>query len=152
MSIGTKTLGRWLGLNRGNRLPDLGERELAVLEVLWERGAKSSQAVQALMPGRPISLSTIQSTLERLFRKQLVSRTKSGRAYLYQASISRSQLIGGLLRDLAEDVAGGELAPMVSGFLHYVASEDPELGPKLSKALAAGKNPFPPPEPESEHG
>ena len=137
MSIGTKTLGHWLGLKRGDRLPDLGERELAVLEVLWAGGAQSSQAVQGLMPGKPISLSTVQSTLERLFRKQLVSRTKAGRAYLYQASIGRSELIGGLLRDLARDVAGGELAPMVSGFLQYVASEDPELGPKLSKALAS---------------
>ena len=136
MSIAGKSLGRWLGLGRADRLPDLGERELAVLEVLWAKGAQSSQAVQALMPGEPISLSTIQSTLERLFRKKLVSRSKAGRAYQYRASISRSQLIGGLLRDMAEDVAGGQLAPMLSGFLQYVAAEDPELGPRLSRALA----------------
>jgi predicted transcriptional regulator len=132
-------LARWLGVERRERLPDLGERELAVLEVLWEQGRSSAQAVRGLMPGAPISLSTAQSTLERLHRKHLVHRVKQGRAYQYHAALSRSQLIGGLLRDLARDVAGGELAPMLSGFLDYVSGEAPELEPDVSRALGLAR-------------
>lgn len=134
-------LVRWLGVDRPRRLPDLGERELAVLELLWDHGRGSAQSVQAAMPGDPVALSTVQSTLERLHRKHLVDRVKRGRAYEYRTTLSRSQLIGGLLRDLAEDVAGGELAPMLSGFLDYVSGEAPELGPGVSRALGIPARP-----------
>jgi predicted transcriptional regulator len=136
-AVGGKTnkLVRWLGVERPQRVPDLGERELAVLEVLWKHGRSSAQAVREHMPGAPISLSTAQSTLERLHRKQLLRREKQGRAYQYRAVLSRSELIGDLLRDLARDVAGGELAPMLSGFLDFVSGEAPELEPEVSRAL-----------------
>ena len=135
--IGNKTkLCGWLGANSARRMPDLGERELEVLEVLWIGGQRSAQSVRNALPGVAVSLSTVQSTLERLHRKELLVRNKDGRAYQYEALVTRSQLIGGLLRDLADDVAGGDIAPMLSGFLDYVASEAPELGPRVSQALA----------------
>jgi predicted transcriptional regulator len=135
--MGGKTkLCDWLGANSAGRMPALGERELEVLEVLWTKGQRSAQEVRDALPGGAVSLSTVQSTLERLHRKELLVREKAGRAYRYRARITRSQLIGGLLRDLAGDVAGGEIAPMLSGFLDYVASEAPELGPRVSRALS----------------
>jgi predicted transcriptional regulator len=130
-----RTLKSWLGSAPSSRVPDLGERERDVLEVLWAHGEASAQQVLESLSGESISLSTVQSTLERLHRKQLISREKTGRAYRYVPLISRSQLIGGMLRDLAEDVAGGDLAPMLSGFLDYVAAEAPELEPGVSRAL-----------------
>ncbi|PIE38968.1 MAG: hypothetical protein CSA53_03545 [Gammaproteobacteria bacterium] len=120
-------------------LPDLGERELAVLEVLWERGDATAQAVQQQMTDAGISLSTVQSTLERLHRKGLLARNKQGRAYCYRALLDRSQLISGLLRDMAEQVAAGDLAPMISGFLDFVSSQAPELAGDLSRSFSARK-------------
>ena len=135
--IGSKAkLCEWLGANSSRRMPDLGERELDVLEVFWAGGQRTAQDVRDALPGGAVSLSTVQSTLERLHRKELLGREKAGRAYQYEARVTRSQLIGGLLRDLADDVAGGDIAPMLSGFLDYVATEAPELGPKVSRALA----------------
>jgi predicted transcriptional regulator len=135
--ISSKTkLCAWLGASSVKRMPDLGERELDVLEVLWMGGQRSAQDVRNALSGAAVSLSTVQSTLERLHRKELLVRNKTGRAYQYEACVSRSQLIGGLLRDLADDVAGWDIAPMLSGFLDYVASEAPELGPQVSRALA----------------
>ena len=133
---GSKKLASWLGSVPSRRVPDLGEREMDVLEVLWSRGDSSAQVVLDALPGPSVSLSTVQSTLERLHRKSLLEREKSGRAYVYRPVLTRTQLIGGLLRDLAEDVAGGDVAPMLSGFLDYVSAEAPELGPGVSRALA----------------
>lgn len=125
---------------RNQRLPDLGERELSVLEVLWEGdGEATAQTVLDQLPGEGISLSTVQSTLERLHRKRLLQRTKKGRAYRYCATVSRAQLISALLRDMADDVAAGDLAPMLSGFLNYVSTEAPELVADLSKALGVAQ-------------
>ncbi len=120
---------------QGQPLPDLGERELLVLEVLWECGEATAQGVQRRMPGAGISLSTVQSTLERLYRKRLVERAKRGRAYRYQAMVSRPQLISALLRDMAEQVASGDPAAMISGFLDYVSAEAPERAGQLSRSL-----------------
>lgn len=128
-------LVRGFDIRRKQRLSDLGERELLVLEVLWESGEATAQTVQSQMPDVDISLSTVQSTLERLHRKRLVERAKEGRAYRYHATMSKSQLIGDLLRDMADHVAAGDLAPMISGFLSYVSSEAPELLGDLSKSL-----------------
>lgn len=134
MALSTRALIRWLSGRRAARMPNIGARELAVLGLLWDRGPMAAQDVCDRMSGNPASLSTIQSTLERLNRKDLVTRRKSGRAYQYAAVLNRTQLIAAMLKDLADDVAGGDLAPMVSGFMEYMAAESPEFETELSKA------------------
>ena len=58
--------------------PALGDLELAVLEVLWQTDRADAKAVHsALGSARGIGLNTVQSTLERLFRKQLLAREPS---------------------------------------------------------------------------
>jgi predicted transcriptional regulator len=135
MKFHSQLIGRLWRAQSRQRLPELGERELAVLEVLWQSGQSSAQAVQTALPGPQISLSTVQSTLERLHRKQLLRREKQGRAYLYRAQLNRSQLIAELLHDMADDVAGGDVAPMLSGFLDYVAAQAPEVRRQVSDAI-----------------
>ena len=117
-------------------MPDLGARELEIRECLWAQRAASALDLRSRLAGGRIALSTVQSTLERLYRKGLVVREKDGRAYRYAPAYSRSQFIGLLLRDIADDVAGGELAPMMSGFAEYIAGEDPEIDPELARLLA----------------
>lgn len=135
MKVRFPKLIKGLSARRRQRLPDLGERELLVLEVLWESGEATAQTVKSAMPDNGISLSTVQSTLERLYRKSLVERVKEGRAYRYGAAVSKSQLITRLLSDMADHVAAGDLAPMISGFIDYVSAEAPELLGDLSKSL-----------------
>ena len=137
MSQKAKTLASWLGVTHQQRMPDLGARELEVLECLWTGKTASAQDVHDQLAGGRIALSTVQSTLERLHRKQLIVRNKVGRAYRYAPTFSRSQFISRLLRDIADDVAGGDLAPMMSGFAEYIAGENPELDPELTRLLRA---------------
>ncbi|MBN7798739.1 BlaI/MecI/CopY family transcriptional regulator [Parahaliea mediterranea] len=127
-----KHLSRLGAGRRTQRTPALGERELAVLHALWlaqepenrrpdaADGALSAQQVLERMPGKPLALSTIQSTLERLCRKSLVDRRKQARAYLYRPLLERQELISSLLHDISQEVAGGDIASMVSGFMDYL--------------------------------
>lgn len=123
----TTPLKNWLTAGRrSSRTPVLGERELAVLNALWEArdqerdGALSAQQVLDRMPGDALALSTIQSTLERLCRKSLVDRRKLARAYRYRPLLDRQELISSLLHDISREIAGGDIAPMVSGFVDYL--------------------------------
>lgn len=132
----------WLTTRRqGTTTPSLGARELAVLECLWRDGSLSALQVQRRMEHTGVRLSTVQSTLERLHRKQLVRRQKHARAYRYSAEIERRELVHSLLRDITREIAGGNVAPVVSGFMEYLAEADPALQTALSELLDAEQRP-----------
>lgn len=117
-------LFKWLSIKRCKaRAPALGARELAVLDILWGASSLSAQQVLERMPGGDISLSTIQSTLERLQRKEIVQRDKRCRAFFYSARMTRGELIRLLFEDIAEEIAGGDMAPMVSGFMEFLGGD-----------------------------
>ena len=74
--------------------PYLGELEIAVLEHLWSNGEFNVKGVHAALGKvRGISHNTIQSTLERLFKKKLLTRKKVSYAYVYQTAVARDELI-----------------------------------------------------------
>lgn len=108
------------------RMPILGERELDVMKILWCGGTLSAQEVLQVSDEVKLSLSTIQSTLERLHRKELVSRQKRGRFYLYRATVSRSAVISQLLGDIADQFSEGDMEPMISGFMSFIGQEASE--------------------------
>lgn len=68
----------------------LGDLELSVLEIAWRAESVDVRSVyNALGAQRSIASNTVQSTLERLFRKGLLARDKVGHAYRYTARQTR---------------------------------------------------------------
>lgn len=68
----------------------LGPLEWRVLEALWERTTIAS--VRDLQPDFPdIAYTTLMTTLDRLHRKGVLRREKSGRAFLYAPRLTRAQ-------------------------------------------------------------
>lgn len=109
--------------------PMLGERELEVLKILWREEALSAKQVLQHLPDSDLSLSTMQSTLERLHRKKLLFREKTGRFFVYRAAVSRSEMITQLLEDMAEQISDGQMAPMISGFMAFIDGENSDTVP-----------------------
>jgi predicted transcriptional regulator len=68
----------------------LGRLETGLMEILWTRGESSVRSVFENV-GRPLAYTTVMTTLERLFKKGLLDRRKSGRAYLYTPCFTRLQ-------------------------------------------------------------
>jgi len=82
----------------------LGELEKAVLQFFWKYGEADAKQVHAYFePKRGGTLNTIQSTLDRLYKKGLLKRHKSGYAYVYQAAKTKDDFIGELFVDLTKD-------------------------------------------------
>ncbi len=137
-------LATFLGIKqKPARMPALGTRELEVMELFWETdqtGLSVQQALDLLQqrPEEAISLNTMQSTLERLHRKELLLREKQGRAFLYCAACAKKEVIQRLFHDIADDMTNGDMLPMISGFMEYVAMQDPELSFRLGQALQPG--------------
>src|SRR6202047_3897527 len=82
----------------------LGHLEVTVMEILWDRGESAVRDVVERLH-RPLAYTTVMTTLDRLFKKGLLTRRKSERAFLYSPLLSRSKweqkragdLIAGLL-------------------------------------------------------
>jgi len=138
MNTGNRGLLSRLGLNRRRaRSPELGARELAIMEQLWRREDQSAQQILADLEDCNIGLSTVQSTLERLHRKGLVARKKSARAFHYRALTSRQDIINALLQDITRDIAGGDRQPVISSFVSYLAEDDEQLASAVSDLLGS---------------
>ena len=72
----------------------LGELEKLVLQYLWSyKEADAKHVHSRLGETRGCSLNTIQSTLERLYKKGLLSRAKQGHAYNYRTKVDRNSLM-----------------------------------------------------------
>lgn len=68
----------------------LGPLEVTVMEILWERGESNVRDVADRL-GRPLAYTTVMTTLDRLFKKGLLVRRKSDRAFAYSPAFSRAQ-------------------------------------------------------------
>lgn len=86
---------------KSNTMPLLGDLEIEVLESLWLlKQASVKEVFEQAGKTRGISLNTIQSTLERLYRKDLLQRSKQGREFIYTPLLSRENLMANLIQDV----------------------------------------------------
>lgn len=115
----------------------LGELEAAVLEHLWSQGPTDVKGVhRALGIVRGIKLNTVQSTMERLFRKDLLARDKVSHAYVYRAKLTREQLSTEVIGQVVEQLSQGQPNVMLSAFVSLAEREGDEALAQLEALIA----------------
>jgi BlaI family penicillinase repressor len=94
---------------------DVTETELAILEVLWNRGPSAIRDIVAALytEHSPSLHATVKSLLERLEKKAFVQCDKTGFAHSFSARVSRDDYVGRQLKLLADSHFDGALAPML---------------------------------------
>src|ERR1035441_521690 len=117
--------------------PPLGHLETTVMDLLWERGeSKVNAGGQHL--GRPLAFTPRMTTLDGLYKKGLLDRRKSARAFLYSPRWSRmeweqkraGEFVAGFL---AGPQAAGEL--LISCLVDAVGQQDGALLDELEKQI-----------------
>ncbi len=68
----------------------LGTLEFELMEILWSNGQSSVRDVVSKL-SRPLAYTTVMTTLDRLFKKGLLDRHKSDRAFVYSPSFSHQE-------------------------------------------------------------
>jgi len=68
----------------------MGHLEITVMEIVWARGESSVHDVTQQLD-RPLAYTTVMTTLDRLYKKGLLERRKSDRAFLYAPRLSRAE-------------------------------------------------------------
>jgi BlaI family transcriptional regulator, penicillinase repressor len=79
------------------------------MQVLWENGASTVQAVQEKLPGESLAYTTVQTMLNVLQRKGRVKRKLVGKAYEYRAVLSRERALREAAGDLLDRMFGGSV-------------------------------------------
>ncbi len=114
----------------------LSPGEMELMSELWQHGPLTiAEAHQSL--GRPIGYTTVQTRLNRLVAKGLVSKT-SHRPARYSAAVTANRIGAHHLDDLVERVAGGKVVPLVAHLVQQRALSPEELD-ELKKIVRAAE-------------
>jgi predicted transcriptional regulator len=107
------------------------------MEILWAHGESNVHNVIERL-GRPLAYTTVMTTLDRLFKKNLLVRRKWERAFLYAPRWTRPEWerkrAGDFVADfLAAPQASGDL--LVSSLVDAVGRYDAALLDELEKKI-----------------
>ncbi len=97
-----------------DNLPKPTESELAILNVLWERGPSTVRDVhEALYRGEGAGYTTALKLLQIMHAKGLVLRDDSERAHVFRAGVSKERTQTRFLRDIVQRVFDGSPSQLV---------------------------------------
>jgi len=108
----------------------LGQLEAGVMDVVWE--ADSALCVdevrQALAErkGKDAAYTTIMTTLDRLYKKGFLSRDRRGKAFYYQAKVSRAELGTSVTKQVIDGLLTTFAEPAISYFVEALGETDPQ--------------------------
>ena len=119
-------------------MPTLGNLERAVMQFAWRRGALSVRDVHDEFAGR-IAYTTLMTTLDRLFQKNLLDRRKDGRAFIYAPRVSPEEFERGIAADVLAALLGrGDeqtVEPVLACIVDAVSERDRELLDELERLV-----------------
>ncbi len=115
----------------------LGPLELSVMEVVWQTGACNVRDVVQQLD-RELAYTTVMTTMDRLYKKGLLDRTKCDRAFLYSERISKDAWE----RQRTDDLLAGFLTGtqpsrelLLSCLVDAVGEHDPDLLDQLEAKI-----------------
>ena len=114
----------------------LGTLEQRTMEIVWERGEVTVRDVLGVV-GDAVAYTTVMTTLDRLFKKGLLRRRKAGRAFAYEAVVTRADLEQVLAAGLVDRVLRVEQAPLpaLSTLVDAVGDRDRALLDDLERLV-----------------
>jgi predicted transcriptional regulator len=130
-------------LLRGFRSPGevssmaLGRLERRALEEIWRRGETSVREIYVSFDEK-IAYTTLMTTLDRLYKKRLLSRRKDGRAFLYSPLVTREEFEHGIAADVIDGLLGRGthgVEPVLACIVDAVSEHDRELLDELDRLI-----------------
>jgi predicted transcriptional regulator len=115
----------------------LGTLERDVMAVCWGKSEISVREVCARLRSA-VAYTTVMTTMDRLFKKGLLSRRKLGRAFVYSPTVTREALNGAVATELVESLLrrdGSEPLPILSSLVDAVSERDRSLLDELERLV-----------------
>src|SRR5215475_8847213 len=108
----------------------LGPFEKQVMEYLWMQS--EPVCVRDVKNGRfaKVPYTTLMTTLDRLYRKGVLDRTKHGRAFFYTTRLKQSELGSAVAADVLRNALvqhGTPVWPLLSSLVKIIGEHDKRL-------------------------
>ena len=93
----------------------LTDKELQIMEVLWEKGPLSTRDIIGHLPDTSAHFNTIATYVRRLEQHDMISHQElSPRFYLYSAALTREQYVSRMNKDSIDRFFGGSYMDFIS--------------------------------------
>lgn len=110
------------------------------MNTLWPLGEGTVREIRdGLAARRPRAYTTIMTIMDRLARKGVVERRKSGRAYIYRPNLSAQEAQAQALGQVVENFFGGSKDALIA----QLRTSLPPARPLASAAAASAATPKP---------
>jgi predicted transcriptional regulator len=115
----------------------LGALEREVMGIVWKAGAINVREMCEQLES-PVAYTTVMTTMDRLFKKRLLSRRKVGRAFVYEATATRHEMEGAVATELVQSLLQrhrAEPLPILSSLVDAVSDRDRALLDALEQLI-----------------
>jgi predicted transcriptional regulator len=97
-----------------HRLHRLGDLQLRILQLLWQRGEMPAAGVHAaLQPERSLAPTTVATMLGKMETRGLLAHREQGRAFIYRAAVDAGAVTRGLGDYFVQRLFAGSVAGAV---------------------------------------
>lgn len=101
--------------------------ELAILNVLWDRGPATVREVQYALEDQAVGYTTVLKMLQIMLEKGLVRRDSSARAHVYESAFPAEEVQSRLVENLLDDAFKGSAKNLILRALSVKPSSPEEL-------------------------
>jgi predicted transcriptional regulator len=115
----------------------LGALEREVMSVCWSQPESSVREVCSRLTSG-VAYTTVMTTMDRLFKKGLLTRQKLGRAFVYSPTVTRDALESAVANELVHSLLRGnrrEPLPILSSLVDAVSERDRALLDELERLV-----------------
>ncbi len=119
-------------------LPDLGELEREVMQLVWARAPATAETVRESL-SRPLKESTVRTVLRRLEDKGYVTHVVDGRTFLFSAAEKRSAVAAKAVKRIMDWFCNGSLEEVLVGMVDEKTIDATQLQ-ALSDKIAKARN------------
>ena len=107
-------------------LPELGDLEREVMQLVWANGPVTAEAVRERL-SRPLKESTVRTVLRRLEDKGYTTHTVDGRTYVYQAAEPRGRVAAKAVQRIVDWFCNGSVEEVLVGMVDTAMLDQRQL-------------------------
>ena len=113
----------------------MGELETELLRAVWRsrHGLTPAEALQAL--DGSVAYTTVLTVLTRLFQKELLVRTREGKAHRYEAAVGEADFVAGKMRAALNSASDHGLA--MSHFVGCLSADEKTVLSEVLRQMSA---------------
>ena len=122
-----------------DRLPELGDLEHEVMQLVWAHGPVTAEVVRERL-SRPLKESTVRTVLRRLEEKGYTTHIVEGRTFVYQPAEPRGRVAAKAVQRIVDWFCNGSMDEVLVGMVDTAMLDQKQLRQLADQVAKAKEN------------